>query len=316
MKITTAQLDAFAAVLDLGTATAAASVLNTSQPSITRAIKQLEDATGLRLFNRTGGRLVPTADARELSVAVRENHLGMLRIQEAAKGIRRRRVGHLRIACLPAFAQGFMARALADFVPAHPHVSVFVRPLTAVDMRDAASKGLIDIGIAAYNVADDGVRSSRFTECAEVAVMPRAHPLAGRAHLTASDLAAQCIVRLASGDPYRTRLDTLLAGPVSPSPAADTPVIEVETSAAACALAAEGVGIAVINPLTALDFVPSGLVLRRLTDTLPFITTLVRPARTGKALLADAFAQTLATRRDADLAKARRLCDMQPDRPS
>ena len=51
MKITTAQLDAFSAVLDLGTATAAASVLNTSQPSITRAIKQLEDATGLLLFS-------------------------------------------------------------------------------------------------------------------------------------------------------------------------------------------------------------------------------------------------------------------------
>ena len=56
MKITTAQLDAFSAVLDLGTATAAASVLNTSQPSITRAIKQLEDATGLLLFKFRGPR--------------------------------------------------------------------------------------------------------------------------------------------------------------------------------------------------------------------------------------------------------------------
>ncbi|MBC01095.1 MAG: hypothetical protein CML67_16315 [Rhodobacteraceae bacterium] len=308
MKITTAQLDAFSAVLDLGTATAAASVLNTSQPSITRAIKQLEDATGLLLFNRTKGRLVPTADARDLALVVEDNHQGMLRIQEAAKGIRRRRIGHLRIACLPAFAQGFIARALADFLPLNPQVSVFVRPLASTDIRDAVSKGLIDIGIAAYEVEAPGVRSTRFTECAEVAVLPQAHPLAERRELTPADLATQRIVRLAGGDPYRTRLDTLLSGCAGQAPALDGPVIEVETSAAACALAAEGVGIAVINPLTALDFVSSGLVLRRLTHTLPFITALVRPAQTGKAPLADAFATTLATRRDADLATAKGLC--------
>ena len=75
-----------------------------------------------------------------------------------------------------------------------------------------------------------------------------------------------------------------------------------------CDAVGEGVGIAVINPLTALDFVSSGLVLRRLTHTLPFITALVRPAQTGKAPLADAFATTLATRRDADLATAKGLC--------
>eukprot|EP00873_Tetraselmis_striata_P003811 jgi/Tetstr1/424075/TSEL_014686.t1 len=259
MKITTAQLDAFSAVLDLGTATAAASVLNTSQPSITRAIKQLEDATGLLLFNRTKGRLVPTADARDLALVV----------------------------------------------------SVFVRPLASTDIRNAVSKGLIDIGIAAYEVEAPGVRSTRFTECAEVAVLPQAHPLAERQELTPDDLATQRIVRLAGGDPYRTRLDTLLSGCAGQTQALDGPVIEVETSAAACALAAEGVGIAVINPLTALDFVPGGLVLRRLTHTLPFITTLVRPAQTGKAPLADAFATTLATRRDADLATAADLCAAQ-----
>jgi DNA-binding transcriptional LysR family regulator len=308
MKITTAQLDAFSAVLDLGTATAAASVLNTSQPSITRAIKQLEDATGLLLFNRTKGRLVPTADARDLARVVLENHQGMLRIQEAAKGIRRRRIGHLRVACLPAFAQGFIARALTDFLPLNPQVSVFVRPLASTDIRDAVSKGLIDIGIAAYEVEAPGVRSTRFTECAEVAVLLQAHPLAERRELTPADLATQRIVRLAAGDPYRTRLDTLLSGCAGQTPALDGPVIEVETSAAACALAAEGVGIAVVNPLTALDFVPAGLVLRRLTHTLPFITTLVRPAQTGKAPLADAFARTLATRRDTDLATAADLC--------
>ncbi|WP_029059144.1 LysR substrate-binding domain-containing protein [Stappia stellulata] len=311
MKITTAQLDAFSAVLDLGTATAAASVLNTSQPSITRAIKQLEDATGLLLFNRTKGRLVPTADARDLARVVLENHQGMLRIQEAAKGIRRRRIGHLRIACLPAFTQGFIARALSDFLPHHPHVSIFVRPLASAEIRNAVSKGLIDIGIAAYEVEAPGVRSTRFTECAEVAVLPREHPLAARQELTPADLATQRIVRLAAADPYRTRLDTLLSGLATDTPAMDTSVIEVETSAAACALAAEGVGIAVVNPLTALDFVPAGLVLRRLTHMLPFVTTLVRPAQTGKTPLADAFARTLATRRDADLGTAADLCGTQ-----
>nr|WP_201448965.1 LysR family transcriptional regulator [Sinorhizobium medicae] len=51
------QVEAFRAVMLSGSTTAAAEILHTSQPNISRSISQLEKETGLRLFERLPGKL-------------------------------------------------------------------------------------------------------------------------------------------------------------------------------------------------------------------------------------------------------------------
>jgi DNA-binding transcriptional LysR family regulator len=64
--------EAFRAVAVTGSTTAAARSLDVSQSAVSRLVAQLEAALGLDLFRRDRGRLVPTAEARELLDPVTE----------------------------------------------------------------------------------------------------------------------------------------------------------------------------------------------------------------------------------------------------
>ena len=57
------QVEAFRAVMMSGGITAAATMLNISQPSVSRLIADMERAVGFRLFDRRGARVHPTAQA-------------------------------------------------------------------------------------------------------------------------------------------------------------------------------------------------------------------------------------------------------------
>jgi DNA-binding transcriptional LysR family regulator len=58
------QIEAFRALMITGTTTASAEMLNTTQPSISRLLSQIQSTTGLKLFELSRGRLNPTPQFR------------------------------------------------------------------------------------------------------------------------------------------------------------------------------------------------------------------------------------------------------------
>jgi DNA-binding transcriptional LysR family regulator len=58
-------------------------------------------------------------------------------------------------------------------------------------------------------------------------------------------------------------------------------------------MAREGVGVAIVNPLTALDFAGQGLQIRRFTVSLPFTVNIVKPLHRPLSQLVDVFEQAL-----------------------
>lgn len=291
MKLTMNQIEAFSAVLAVGTATGAASILNTSQPSVSRSIRQMEDATGLRLFDRTKAGLVPTAAALELSTTIEEAFRGMCSIRRTAEAIRKRETKLIRVACLPALSHGFLASAVREFIERHPNVSVSIQSLLSRDVHEAVHKRLVDIGIAAYEVDDPNLSVNRFTTMSEVVLLKSSHPLAQKSVVTPRDLKNEQLILLSTFDPYRSRLENVLD-------AEDirlAKLIEVETSAGACALVAEGLGIAVVNPITALEFMHLGLAMRPFSHDLPFVTTLVSGRPGSGPKIVKAFEKALGT---------------------
>src|SRR6478672_13626943 len=77
--VTARQLRAVLAVAEYRSFIAAAAFLKTSQPALTRTIKQIEDVLGVRLFDRSTRRVEITAAGKEF-VAVAERMLNDLRI--------------------------------------------------------------------------------------------------------------------------------------------------------------------------------------------------------------------------------------------
>ncbi|WP_099909771.1 LysR substrate-binding domain-containing protein, partial [Puniceibacterium antarcticum] len=244
---------------------------STSQPSISRAIRQMEDATSLRLFDRAKGGLIPTAAAHELAITIDEAFRGISEIRRAAEAIRKRETMQIRVGCLPAFSHGFLARAVSDFVTQNPSVSVSIQSLLSKDMHEAVHKRQIDVGIAAYEIDDPNLSIHRFTTLNEIVLVPNSHPLAQKRMITPGDLAGERLILLSKLDPYRSRLENVLdTESVQP-----LGLVEVETSAGACSLVASGLGVSVVNPVTALEYLHLGLTMRTFTHDLPFVTTLV-----------------------------------------
>lgn len=85
-------------------------------------------------------------------------------------------------------------------------------------------------------------------------------------------------------------------------------VVETHSAASICAMVRAGVGIAVVNPLTALDYADSGIVIRRFSISVPFTVSLIRPLHRPASALVEAFSTHLT---EHSLQLAHRLPDLQ-----
>src|SRR5256885_16923168 len=81
------EIEAFRAVMQTGTTTAAARLLHTTQPSVSRLLAQMQAAAGLKLFDMHKGRLRPTAEAVELFATVQQHFLGRERIRSEERRV-------------------------------------------------------------------------------------------------------------------------------------------------------------------------------------------------------------------------------------
>jgi DNA-binding transcriptional LysR family regulator len=108
------QIEAFRAVMLTGTTIAAANMLNTTQPSISRSLAQIQAAAKLKLFELDRGRLRPTPEAIMLFEAVQRNFLGLEAIEETVALLRRSGIGRLRVACTPALGMSVMPAIMAN----------------------------------------------------------------------------------------------------------------------------------------------------------------------------------------------------------
>ncbi|MCH1993342.1 LysR substrate-binding domain-containing protein, partial [Achromobacter xylosoxidans] len=70
-------------------------------------------------------------------------------------------------------------------------------------------------------------------------------------------------------------------------------IIETPTAVSVCAFVRQGLGLAIVNPLTALDFAGRGLHIRPLRRSFPFRVNLVFPEHRPRNPLVDPFTAML-----------------------
>jgi DNA-binding transcriptional LysR family regulator len=65
----------------------------------------------------------------------------------------------------------------------------------------------------------------------------------------------------------------------------------------------EGLGVSIVNPFVAVDFIERGLIVRRFEPEIPIEKMLLFPANKPRSRLTDAFVQILKQCRDEELAQ-------------
>ncbi|AMO47341.1 DNA-binding transcriptional regulator LysR [Enterobacter sp. FY-07] len=282
-------IEIFHAVMTTGNLTEAAALLHTSQPTVSRELARFEKVLGLTLFERTRGRLHPTVQGLRLFEEVQRSWYGLDRIISAAESLREFRQGELSVACLPVFSQSFLPLLLQPFLTRYPDVSLNIVPQESPLLEEWLSAQRHDLGLTETLTTPAGTERTPLLTCNEVCVMPQYHPLARKSVLTPADFHAENYISLSRTDSYRQLLDTLF----NEHQVKRRMVLETHSAASVCAMVRAGVGISVVNPLTALDYAASGVAVRRFSIDVPFTVSLIRPLHRPASALVNAFTQHL-----------------------
>jgi DNA-binding transcriptional LysR family regulator len=251
----------------------AADATGSSQPTLSRELARLEQVLGFALFDRIRGRLRPTVRALALMQEVERSFIGLDQIATRAQELRTYTTTRLRLACQPALAHALVPRTLVHLTRLQPDLCVSVHPLESPWLEQALSEQRFDAGLGETTDPPAGVALSDVLRVNEVAVLPGNHPLCRKTALDPQDFAGERFISLASEDPYRVAIDALFAH----QQVVRITAMETASAVAACAMVRQGLGLTIVNPLTALELAGPDLVVRPLTVAIPFQVSLLLP---------------------------------------
>ena len=134
--------------------TAAALALHTSQPGLSKAIRELEDELGITIFVRHGKRLTNLTDAgREVVTIVERILLEIDNLKRSAQDWHNAQVGELRIAATHTQARYSLPPAIARLRTQYPEVTVRLHQGSPSQIVEMIRAGQVDLGIATEALA-------------------------------------------------------------------------------------------------------------------------------------------------------------------
>lgn len=250
-------LEAFRAVVDNRSVTAAAQAMGITQPAVSSQIAKLEESVGFSLFERSGGRLKPTPEGM-LFYAEASRVLGEVdRLATTTAQIREGQSGRLVIASHPSAAISLLPALVAEFLRERPGVSVRLISRHSDVVSQLLPSESFDIGIAELPIDETDVTVVKYQmRC--VAILPPRHALTSRKVVTPKLLAEYPMVMPARSHQVPNRIFATFAA----AGAQINAVAEAEFFASLCALVSEGTGWSLVDPLSAASFGHLGLVVR------------------------------------------------------
>jgi len=258
----------FVAVAEAGSLTVAAEqILHTSQPSLSRQIRDLEEEVGARLLTRRARGIELTPAGRAFL-----DHARSVLSQVEAAADAARRVAH---PAKPCFTMGFltgheltwMPEALQILRDELPNIDVMISSQYSPLLADSLSKGKID---AAFLRRERGVPELAFRLLVKeplVVILPGDHRLAALKAVSPRDLVGETFVAVSNTAPVlRVVIDNYLKR----SGVNITPQHEVDHIAMAMSLIASTRGVALL-PAYVQNFLPSSVTSRPLKGDTPTI---------------------------------------------
>lgn len=270
------QLEAFAAVMSVGSFTGAAKLLARSQPAITRLVQELEAEIGYALFTRNGPRVTPTRQGFLLYEDAERALAGLRQIHARAAEIARGDAAPLLIASISSIGVGLMPAALERLEAIHGCAPMNLRTASPEQVVHAVLEGAVQLGATSLPLAHGGLHVHWIGELPCVAVLRADDELARRTIVPLAELARRRVVTMTNPSRLRLRLDAAMRNAGQP---ADSRSVLIETNASinAQAMVRAGLGVAVLEPLTPHGAPLDGLVVRPLDTAIPFFFGVITP---------------------------------------
>lgn len=244
-RVRFSQLLLLVRVNESGSLRRAATVLNLTQPALSRSLKELEAAFGFLVFKRTKSGLVAT---REGQVAIKGaafllEELDHIRI-EALRADEAQSI--IRIGALPFVSESYLPGVLASLAKNVPPVRAELRDGGVVSLLDSLEQGQLDAILSGGPDVHRSLHGFKYESLfrAEFVVLAKAdNPFTQRRAVLWKELAEERWVLPAKGAILRRTIDDWFTrnGLLPPKP-----VLESETPSVNIRMAAAGVGLTLV----------------------------------------------------------------------
>ena len=193
--------------------TEVAQVLHTSQPGVSRQIRELEEELGIDLFVRVGKRLTGLTEPGQLVLPIIERLLADAdNLRNASHDFSQQGMGPLSIAATHSQARYALPSAVKDFRQLYPQVTLNLHQGSPQHVAEMLIRGEADIGIATEALAQyDQLVTLPCYRWTHSVVVPPDHPLLDGEPLTLQRLSKFPLITYDSGYTGRAHIDEAFA---------------------------------------------------------------------------------------------------------
>lgn len=214
----------------------AAEALNTTQPAVSLAVKELESHYGVALFERMNRRVYLTPAGEALLATAQDVLRGF---QEAEETLGQGRPLALRVGANVSFGEAGLAQVLGRFRQEHPQVRLRALVANSDKIQSLLAENQLDVGIVDGLGASERLRAQPlYQEDLVLAAAPGRFP----APATVEELAALPLLLREPGSGLRSSVDRVF----SQQGLAPQPLLESTSTAALVQAAKAGLGVAIL----------------------------------------------------------------------
>lgn len=249
MKLDVLGMQAFVRVATLGSFARAADALNVTSPALTRRLSNLESQLGVQLLERTTRSVALTGAGASLLPRARHLLDELAATFNEVSSTGRAQRGTVTIACVPTVGVRFLPALLREYSRRHPDNRIRILDHTSYGVAEAVQRREAEFGINLADAQFSDLEGTPILKDRFSLICRRDHPLARRRQVRWGELRGHALIVPGAGSSNRPVLDAALGALNMQLPAP----FEVQRSATAVGLVAEGLGAAVVPQLSIQD---------------------------------------------------------------
>ena len=235
--MTLRHLKIFVAVFQNQSVTKASRELHLAQPSVSLAIRELEEYYGICLFDRIGRTIAPTEGGREFYGYA---------------------IGILRVGSSITIGTHILPELLKRFQERYPGLRVEAVIGSSASVEEKLLHNEVDIGLVENTPEQPDILAEAFMDDSLCAIAAPGHPLAGRKKVRLRELAEYPLLMREKGSAVRDTMDACFAI----LQLQIRPAWESASSQAIVRGVAEGLGVSVLPYMMVEEALENGLVVR------------------------------------------------------
>jgi LysR family hydrogen peroxide-inducible transcriptional activator len=184
----------------------AAEACHVSQPTLSVAIRKLEEELGVSLFERGGAEVSVTPIGQQVVEQAQRVLDETATIREIAEQGRDPLAGALRVGVIYTIGPYLLPQMMRRIIEDAPQMPLLLQENFTVRLLELLRQGDIDVAILAEPFPDQGFATCPLYDEPFVVAVPHKHPWAHRASVGSAELKAQTMLLLGTGHCFRDQV--------------------------------------------------------------------------------------------------------------